>query len=236
MPKEGEQPSKRGIMRSIIFDLDGTLADTSGDLIAAANACFAAAGFGAQLDPIADQKTAFEGGKAMLRLGFSRAKPNYTEVDISAYYPDLLAYYGAHIDTHTRLYDGVVGELERLKASGAPLGVCTNKPAALAETLLARLGIRAYFTAMLGADSLAVRKPDPEHLRETIRRAGGHPDHAVLIGDTLTDRKTATAANIPCILVTFGPHDRDVVAMQPDALLNHFDDLATVLAQLEQRP
>ncbi|NOX40129.1 MAG: HAD-IA family hydrolase [Alphaproteobacteria bacterium] len=221
-------------MRSIIFDLDGTLADTSGDLIAAANACFVQAGFGDMLDAKTDQKTAFEGGKAMLRLGFSRATPDWSERDIEEHYPHLLTYYGDHINTHTQLYDGVRAALELLQQTGAPLGVCTNKPAALAETLLTRLGIRSYFTAILGADSLSVRKPDPEHLRETIRRAGGHPDRAVLIGDTMIDRNTAAAANIPCILVTFGPHDRDVVAMQPDALLDHFDNLATVLAQLEQ--
>jgi len=219
-------------MRTIIFDLDGTLADTSGDLIAAANACFARAGLGDVLDPVADQKTAFEGGKAMLRLGFSRAKPDWTEQDIEAHYPDLLRYYGEHIDTHTQLYHGVIAALKRLHASGAPLGICTNKPAALAEILLTRLGIRHYFTAMLGADSLPIRKPDPEHLRETIRQAGGDLDHAVLIGDTMTDRATAAAANIPCILVTFGPHDRDVQAMRPDALLDHFDQLEATLTQL----
>ena len=58
---------------------------------------------------------------------------------------------------------------------------------------------------MLGADSLAFRKPDPRHVLETIARAGGEPARAVLIGDTVTDRDAARAAGVPCVLVGFGP-------------------------------
>ena len=69
-------------MKSVIFDLDGTLADTSADLIAAANACFDALGHGAMLDPVTDAPTAFAGGRAMLRLGFSRLGPDWSEGDV----------------------------------------------------------------------------------------------------------------------------------------------------------
>ena len=69
---KGQAFADGGRMKTVVFDLDGTLADTSGDLIAAANACFAALGHGALLDPVGDQLTAFHGGRAMLKLGFSR--------------------------------------------------------------------------------------------------------------------------------------------------------------------
>ena len=111
-------------------------------------------------------------------------------------------------------------------------GPGTNKPKALAELLLTRLGVRDAFGAMLGADSLDVRKPDPEHLFETARRAGGDPAQCVLIGDSDTDRKTAKAAGVPCVLVTFGPSGEDMAALEPEALLDDFADLPEVIERL----
>jgi len=222
-------------MQTIIFDLDGTLADTSGDLIAAANACFLALGHGAMLDPIKDQLTAFHGGRAMLRLGFGRLGQPWDEADIDRQYPDLLRHYSAHIDVHTRLYDGVEPALDRLAKAGCILGVCTNKPAALAEELLVRLGIRARFAAMLGSDSVAARKPDPGHLLETIRQAGGVPESAVLVGDTQNDSAAARAAGVACLLVTFGPEGQGVARLNPDGLLDHYDQIETALAGLKRR-
>ncbi len=221
-------------MQDIVFDLDGTLADTSGDLIAAANACFEHLGHGALLDPDRDMLTAFHGGRAMLRLGFSRLDTVWAEADVDACYPRLLSHYAENIDRFTRLYDGVVPALDRLALRGARLAICTNKPEALAETLLQRLGIRDRFAAMLGADTLKVRKPDPEHVLETIRRMGGQPAGAVLIGDTMTDRKAAAAAHVPCVLVTFGPSGQQVSEMAPEGLLDHYDNLDTVLGDLSR--
>jgi len=219
---------KDNLMRCVIFDLDGTLADTSRDLISAANACLE----GAALDPVADAATAFRGGRAMLRLGFERAGRDWTEAEVDAAYPRLLAHYAEHIDRHTVLYPGVGAALARLEAAGWALGVCTNKPAHLAQELLERLGIRAAFRAMLGADSLPVRKPDPRHLLETITRAGGNPARSVLVGDTVTDRKAAENAGVPCILVTFGPDGEAVRNLQPEALLEHYDALPALLDRL----
>lgn len=221
-------------MKTVVFDLDGTLADTSADLIAAANACFERLGHGPLLDPAGDQLTAFHGGRAMLRLGFSRLASDWSEEDVDTEYPFLIEHYGNHIDHHTVLYPGVEKALEHLQQHGHALGVCTNKPEALAESLLVRLGIRDVFGAMLGADTLPVRKPDPEHLLQTIRLLGGHPDDSVLIGDTITDRKTATAAGVPCILVAFGPEGDGVTRMEPDALLDHYDSLPAVLGRLRR--
>ena len=219
-------------MRAAIFDLDGTLADTSADLIAAANHALAEAGFGGPLEPEADRALAFAGGRAMLREGLLRATGGTDAALVEAAYPRLLGHYGEHIDVHTRIYDGVPAALDRLAAAGWALGVCTNKPADLAERLLTRLGLRTRFAAMLGADSLPVRKPDPEHLLETIARAGGVRERAVLIGDTVTDRETARAAGVPCVLVRFGPDGAGVAALAPEALLEHYDDLEALLEGL----
>ena len=79
---------------------------------------------------------------------------------------------------------------------------------------------------------MPVRKPDPAPYVEAVRRAGGDVARSVLIGDTVTDRDTARAAGVPVVLVTFGPSGGAVAEMQPDALLDHFDALAGVLAGL----
>ncbi|KHA52758.1 MAG: HAD-IA family hydrolase [Sulfitobacter geojensis] len=219
-------------MKTVVFDLDGTLADTSGDLIAAANACFREMGAGDLLDVASDAGTALRGGRAMLRLGMQRLGRAGDEATIDAYYPKLLAAYARDIDTHTVLYDGAMAAVERLKSAGYFVAICTNKPEGLADTLLTRLGVRGAFDAMLGADTLAVRKPDPEHLFETARRAGGDPAQCVLIGDSDTDRKTARAAGVPCVLVTFGPSGDDMLALAPEALLEHYDDLDRIVVDL----
>lgn len=219
-------------MKSVIFDLDGTLADTSADLIASANACFVALGHGELLDPVSDAQTAFAGGRAMLRLGLSRLAADWSEEDVDREFPNLLEFYGNNLSRHTVLYPNVEPVLALLADQGYALGICTNKPEGLAEDLVQELGIRSYFQALLGADTLPVRKPDPEHLLETIRRVGGSQTRSVLIGDTITDRDAAKNADVPCVLVTFGPTGRDVANLAPTALLDHYDHLPDLVSGL----
>ena len=219
-------------MRSVIFDLDGTLADTSGDLIAAANMCFAQMGAPDLLDPQKDAGTALKGGRAMLSLGFSRLGRLGDEATLTAYYPILLKAYRQAIDVHTVLYPRAMDAVEQLKIQGYKVGICTNKPEALAALLLRRLGILDAFGSLVGADTLIVRKPDPKPLFEAVRRAGGAPDMCCLVGDTVTDRATAKAANVPSILVTFGPAGGNMAALEPEGLLNDFDALPNLVAKL----
>lgn len=219
--------------RTVIFDLDGTLADTSGDLIAAANACFAALGHGDMLDAVKDQLTAFHGGRAMLRLGFSRLNGGTVdEADVDREFPNLLDAYETDIDRHTRLYPGALEAVGRLQQSGYAVGICTNKPEYLARLLLTRMGILDRFPSLIGADTLPTRKPDPAPFVAAAQGAGGDPAHAVLIGDTETDRLTARAAGVPCILVGFGPEGQGVSRLKPEAMLDHFDDLDAVVERL----
>jgi phosphoglycolate phosphatase len=219
-------------MKTVVFDLDGTLADTSGDLIAAANACFRDMGEGDVLDAKTDAGTALKGGRAMLRVGMERLGRADDAETIDRYYPMLLEAYGREIDTHTVLYPGAMKAVEALKAAGYRVAICTNKPEGLARTLLTKLGVSDAFGAMVGADTLAIRKPDPEHLFETARRAGGDPALCLLVGDTNTDRETARAAGVPCVLVSFGPSGDDMAALGPEALLDNYDDLPDIVTRL----
>ncbi|MCI5111842.1 MAG: HAD-IA family hydrolase [Marivita sp.] len=218
-------------MRTVIFDLDGTLADTSGDLIAAANHCFDLMGFATRLDPKGDAGTALRGGRAMLTLGLEREGQMSAEL-IDRYYPVLLSAYGDAIDTHTVLYPGAMEAVEALKSNGVRVGICTNKPEALAQTLMTRLGVRDAFASLIGADTLPTRKPDAAPYVAAVEQAGGVVAQSCLIGDTVTDRDTARAAKVPCVLVGFGPSGEDMLALEPDAIIQHFDELPDVALRL----
>jgi phosphoglycolate phosphatase len=214
-------------MRCVVFDLDGTLADTSADLLAAANACLPRAVLGP-----ADSLTAFHGGRAMLRLGFDRLGQVWTEADVDAAYPLLLEAYRGAIAVHSRLYPGAMDAVETLKSGGFAVSICTNKPEGLADLLLRELGVRAAFGALVGADTFPVRKPDPLPYRAAVERAGGMVGRSMLVGDTETDAKTAAAAGVPVALVTFGPEGRGVERFRPAALLDRFADLPGLADQL----
>jgi phosphoglycolate phosphatase len=218
-------------MRTVVFDLDGTLADTSGDLIAAANHCFRDMGFGDILDVSGDAGVALRGGRRMLTEGLTRlGRMDPGMVD--RYYPVLLDAYGAAISEHTVFYPGALDAIRTLASRGYGVGICTNKPEALAQKLLRELGALDLFGALVGADTLPVRKPDPAPLRETVRRLGGDPAMTVLIGDSDTDRNTARAAGVPSVLVTFGPGGEDMAALAPEALLEDFADLPDLVQAL----
>lgn len=216
-------------MRTAVFDLDGTLVDTSGDMLAGANSVFLGLGFPAPLDVEEHAAIAFAGGRAMLIKG---AEICGFEWDARAYrvaYHAFLEAYGANLNCMSRIYPGVVDCLDALDAEGWKLAVCTNKPSKLAETLLVALGLRHRFGAMIGADTLPVRKPDPLALLEAIRRVDGDPSRSVLIGDTITDRRAAANAGVTCVLVTFGPVGEAVAEMEPEGLLHDFRDLPRIL-------
>lgn len=216
-------------MRCVIFDLDGTLVDTSRDMIAAANSCLSEFGPDALLDPAQDAATAFAGGRAMLRLGLQRSGLHWSDDDVTRLYPAFLRLYSAGLCRFSRPYPGAVEAVAALRDAGFALGICTNKPAALAEDLMRALGFRDIFGVLIGADTLPVRKPDPAPLRAAIAALGANSERSLLIGDTVTDRLTGRAAGVPVALVTFGPEGRAVERHAPDALLDdyaHLPDLA----------
>jgi phosphoglycolate phosphatase len=219
-------------MRCAIFDLDGTLVDTAADLIGAANDALGGAGAGAPLDPSRDASTAFRGGRAMLRLGFARAGHARSEGEIDAAHDALLDAYEARIDRQSSFYPGAVAAVEALRSRGWTTGICTNKPERLARLLIGRLGARHLFDALVGADTLPVRKPDPAPLIEAVRRAGGRLARAVLVGDTATDRETARAAGVASVMITFGPDGQGVAALGAHGLLDRYEDLPGLLDDL----
>lgn len=219
--------SSRG---TVVFDLDGTLADTAADLIAAANACFRTRGLGDLLHPQKDARTAFQGGRAMLRAGYGRA-PGDVLIPPAAEDEDftrLLDFYGDCIADSTRLYPGAEAAMDRLARDGHALAICTNKPGALTKKLLAALGITDRFASIIAADTLAQRKPDARPYAAAVERAGGQIERSFLVGDTETDLKTARAAGVRVALVGFGPEGPGIARLAPDAVLDSFDGLPSL--------
>src|SRR5690606_35592872 len=119
-------------------------------------------------------------------------------------------HYAAHMPGHSTFYPGVLEAMDRFSANGYTLAVCTNKFEALSVKLLTSMGEAHRFAAICGADTFAFRKPDPRHLTETIAKAGGNRDRAVMVGDSRTDIDTAKAAGIPVVAVDFGYTDLPV--------------------------
>lgn len=214
-----------------IFDLDGTLADTVGDLVHAANSLLAPMGI-PPLDAEACRNQAGMGGKALVRLAHGLAGRELAETAMEDLYRRFLDHYDRNLCEFTRLFDEVPEGLNGLRQSGWRLGVCTNKPESPARRLLARLGIADFFDAILGGNSLDVRKPHPRHLVESVRRSGGDPGRAVMVGDSAIDLEAARAAGIPCILVAFGYSTEPVETLGADAVVQSFAEVPERVAGL----
>jgi phosphoglycolate phosphatase len=212
----------------IVFDLDGTLADTAPDLAAALNHSLVALGRPA-VPPQSVRHLVGHGARALLRRGLA-ASGEAPEELVELGFPLFLDHYGAHICDGTRPFPGIERALAGLAEAGAALAVCTNKAEALTLKLLAALGWNGRFDAIVGGDTLPVRKPDPAPLLEAIARAGG--GRAALIGDSITDADTARAAGVRFVAVSFGFSDRPVEALGADAVIHSFDELTAALARL----
>jgi phosphoglycolate phosphatase len=216
---------------TVVFDLDGTLVDSSADLAASLNHALAAMG-----RPTVDLATVRgligRGARMLIREALALGGETGDAL-VARAHPIFLAHYADHLRDATRPYPGVEAALDALAAAGARLAICTNKPERLALKLVMMLGWRRRFAAIVGADTLAVRKPDPAPLREAVARAGG--GRAAMIGDSITDADTARAAGLPFVAVSFGFADRPVAALGADAVIDDYADLAATLARLGNR-
>jgi phosphoglycolate phosphatase len=212
----------------VVFDLDGTLADTAPDLAAALNHTLGKLGRPG-VPPASVRNLIGHGARALLRSGLA-ASGEATEELVERGYAIFLDHYAAHICDGTSPYPGIEDALDSLAAAGAAVAVCTNKAAALTERLLDALGWQRRFAAVVAGDTLAVRKPGPAPLIEAVARAGG--GRAAFVGDSIVDSETARAAGVPFVAVSFGFSDRPVDALGADAVIDSFDSLAEVLERL----
>jgi phosphoglycolate phosphatase len=215
----------------IVYDLDGTLADTAGDLMGALNAVLAQEG----LAPLPVENAGSmlgAGGRALIERGFAAAGRQLAPLKLEALFGDFLAHYNAHIADQTRLYPGVETALRAFARAGWVQAICTNKMEGSAKLLMEKLGVANRFAFICGQDTFGVGKPDPKPLLSTIAAAGGVSGRAIAIGDSATDIKTARAAGVPVIAVDFGYTDVPVAELGPDRVISHFSELAAACAAL----
>jgi phosphoglycolate phosphatase len=218
-------------VRTLVFDLDGTLAETAGDLIGTLN--FVLAGEGIAPVPISAARSLLgAGARALIQRGHARAGRELTAAKLDSLFVDFLAYYNAHIADNSWLFPGVEACLSRCAAAGWRLAVCTNKLEYSSRLLLGKLGVANRFQFICGQDTFGAAKPDPRPLIETVRALGGDMRDAVMVGDSVTDIRTARAAGAPVIAVDFGYTDVPVTELGPDRVISRFDQLFDVVLTL----
>lgn len=192
--------------QAIIFDLDGTLLNTLGDLRQAANAALRLRGLPPRsLEEI--QRFIGNGVRNLMR----RCLPEgASDAEIDAALADFKQYYGAHLYDSTVPYDGVPELLCALRKRGVKVGVLSNKLDAATQEL-----IRHYFPGqadvVFGEHSGVPRKPDPTSCHMVMEQLGVQPEHVLYVGDSGVDMQTARNAGLTAIGVTWGFRSRDVL-------------------------
>ena len=186
-------------LKAVLFDLDGTLADTAPDLIAAVNRIVLEEGR-TPLPDAALRPLVSKGGRALL----SRAFPDLDEAAREPLLPRFLAAYAEALAVHTRPFPGIEPLLVGIEARGWVWGIVTNKPEGLARGVVAGLGWSTRSRALVGGDTLSVRKPAPEPLWLAASQLGVDPAACLYVGDDARDIEAAKSAGMPSVAALWG--------------------------------
>jgi phosphoglycolate phosphatase len=205
-------------LRLLVFDLDGTLIDSGADLCASVNAMLQ------HFDrpPLPQEVISTYIGDGVARLvGRSLGEPEdpaFLEAAVSYF----LDYYRAHKLDHTYVYPGVFPSLDslRLHPAGSSMAVLTNKPIGPSLAICEGLGLSPYFFRILGGNSFATKKPDPEGLLALIEEAGVTPEETLMIGDSDVDIRTARNAGAWSMGCTYGLSPHTLESVPPDCLVD----------------
>lgn len=212
----------------VLFDLDGTLVDSEADLAAALDIALSEHGF-RQLGDVGISAFVGDGARKLVERALTFVGSEASEADRV-----LPSFFAAYTQTHlqkTQAYPGVRATLERLVQSGVRCAVVTNKPAGFSESIVEHLGLRQYFVTVIGGDSLATKKPNPEPVLAALRACDASAHAAVMVGDGETDMVAGTSAGLYSIGVTWGFRNSLVLAEAgADALIDSMDDLLKVLS------
>lgn len=223
-------------LKLIVFDLDGTLADTGRDLADSVNELRRSLG----LARLADARVGAHVGRGvghLLRMTVPGIMRGFT-VDgrLRRRYPELYAefqrIYTRRCVHRTKLYAGIRGALARLPR-GAVLAVATNKPGRISRRILRRLGVAGRFRAIVGGDEMRVRKPHPAVLLDLMRRYRAAPRTTVMVGDSRFDLITARRARVRSLGCTWGFGTRTEVRRErPTLLVTRPSAIPAALAKL----
>jgi phosphoglycolate phosphatase len=218
-------------IRAVLIDLDGTLVDSVPDLAHAANAMRVEFG----LPPLREDVIAKFVGKGIENL-VKRALSGSLNTDTEpANFDEALdafkrAYHVVNGEK-TRLFDGVLEGLQAMRSQGLRLAVVTNKSEEFTLPLLERIGLRAFFDAVVSGDSVARKKPDPMPMLHGCKLLGVEPAQAVVIGDSMNDASAGKAAGCRVLLVPYGYNEgRDVRDNEVDGIVGSLLEAAQWIA------
>lgn len=209
---------------AVVFDLDGTLADTAADVQQALARALATEG----LPPIdvAATRLMIGGGprllveRALHRLGLP-VREALAENLTRAFHAEYLG----QQNELSALFEGVDNSLQQLHAAGILLGLCSNKPDDLCQLLVKDFGLDDIFDEVLGSNANLPRKPDPAPLLTVIERLGVTPNDTLYVGDSETDVVTARNAGVPVMLVSYGYTLRAASQLGADAVIDSLTEL-----------
>ena len=216
---------------TLLFDLDGTLADTAPDLCAAMNYVLSTKGL--EPVPIEIVKGMIGGGARMiLKRGLAYRNVSLSESELDKNVDDFVAWYMDNIDKHTEIFPHVEDILQTAQKADISLAVVTNKRFDLSEKLLTRLGLLKYFGTLVAGDTLPTRKPDPGMIYEAMKRLDGDPSQTIMVGDSAADTQAAQNAGIPCICVTFGYSLEPVQSLGAEAIIDDYETFYDIVAAI----
>ncbi len=214
-----ENPGGRDLL--IIFDLDGTLIDSSADLALSMNATrrhFALE----PLDPNLIYSYVGNGAPTLIRRAMPAGTPEQHLNDALAFF---LQFYRAHALEHTRLYTGIREAIEDLSADGHKLAVLTNKPVRISSDIVSALGLQERFVRVYGGDSFAHKKPNPIGILQLMQDTGARVDETVMIGDSAVDVETARNAGVRSCGVLWGFQPESFEQQKPDVTVSRPEEI-----------
>jgi phosphoglycolate phosphatase len=188
-------------IKTVLFDLDGTLADTAPDLAQALNAVRLAHDLPAlPFDTI--RPVVSHGGRALIHLGF--ASVTELQAELESLREELLQIYRNNIATHTVLFPGMADLLDELEARDLRWGVVTNKPVWLTDPLMEALELKQRADCIVSGDTLVERKPDPAPLLHACELCGCQTDECLYVGDAERDIEAGRRAGMQTLVALFG--------------------------------
>ena len=205
------------MIKAVLFDFDGTLADTAPDLAYALN-CMRAARKLPALPVAATRAYTSMGARGLLNVGLDVTSdhPDYT-----ALRDEFLAFYADNLCRETRLFPGMLELLDELEQRGLPWGVVTNKSGRLTHPILEQLGLHQRVACVIGGDTTGKTKPDQAPLFAATDRIGIAPRDCIYVGDDRRDVVAGRAAGMKTIVVKFGYlHGNDPETWQADAMID----------------
>lgn len=209
---------------TVVFDLDGTLVDTAPDLTRAMNHVLESEGVPTltteNVRPLIGQ-----GAVALIRRGFESAGLSLDASEVERLKTQFLTFYNSNILVDSVVFPAVEDALSELSGDGAVLVVCTNKPQGLSESLLRAIGLFDRFAAIVGADAVPARKPDPGHVHAAVRQGGGSSDRAIFVGDSETDERAARGAGLPFLVYPHGYRSASIEDLAADAVFGDYREL-----------